>query len=515
MRTSRLVLYAVVAIGGGAVLAIEILGTRLLGPFYGVSLFLWSALITVTLAALSLGYVVGGRWADRGPTFSRIALVFLAAGSWLLVTPWVRRSILDLTEPMGLRAAVLVSSFLLFFPPLALLGIVGPYAIRLKTRSVEEVGRTAGDVYAVSTVASVVAALLTGFVLIPNVGVMRLVMGTGGMLLVGAGLAFLADRRGGLAMLLLVAALGGGGLAAWRLPGESPRPDLGLLAVRQSPYAELRVLDWEDSRILLIDGGGHSVIDRNRGRSLYPYVVTLDIARFFFPGPGKLLLVGLGGGSVARSYDETGWDVTAVEIDPMVVELAREYFDLGDAARVTVQDGRRFLAEEDDRYDIIVLDAFGSSSIPFHLVTEEAFALVRERLTSDGVLGINVESRGWHGPFVQALGATLKTSFSEVLALPLAEPRDAFGNLVLLASNRKLAFSEDELGRPRDFLDDSYWHWAVVTRNHAWDNRFDPGPEGGRILTDDLSPVDIWAEEINLQARRELHRDYDWKQLSY
>jgi len=514
MTGSRFLLYAVVAIGGAAVLAVEILGTRILGPFYGMSLFLWSALITVTLAALSLGYVVGGRWADRKPSFSILALILLLAGAWLLVTPWLRRSMFDLTEPLGLRAAVLASSTLLFFPPLALLGMVGPFAIRLRTRRVEEVGRTAGDVYAVSTVASVAAALATGFVLIPNVGVTRLVLGTGGVLVAGSGLALLAEKRGGRAALVLLLAVGGVGLAAWRAPGGA-RPEDGLLTVRQSPYAELRVVDWEDSRILLIDGGGHSVIDRARERSLYPYVVTLDIAQYFFNDPGKLLLVGLGGGSVARNYDETGWDVTAVEIDPVVVELAREYFDLGDAARVVVEDGRRFLADDDEHYGIIVLDAFGSSSIPFHLVTEEAFALVRDRLTPDGILCINIEVRGWFDPFVQALGATLKTSFRNVLALPLSEPRTEFGNLVLLASNRELDLPPGSIGQPRDFADDLYWHWVSVTRNHAWQNRFDPAPEGGRILTDDRTPVDLWAEEINLEARRRLHEDYDWKKIAY
>jgi hypothetical protein len=113
------------------------------------------------------------------------------------------------------------------------------------------------------------------------------------------------------------------------------------------------------------------------------------------------------------------------------------------------------------------------------------------------------------------MGATLKTSFEHVLALPLAEPRDAFGNLVLVASNRELDLPEAALGRPSEFLDDHYWHWAVVTRNHAWDNRFDPAPEGGVVLTDDLNPVDLWAEDINLEARRRLHRDYDWKEIAY
>ena len=179
---SKWYLYIAVFVGGAAVLAIEILGTRILGPFYGVSLFLWSALISVTLIALSVGYAVGGRWADRGATFSRLYWLLAGAGIWTLLIPWLRAPVLFIAEPFGLRFAVLVAAFILFVPPLTLLGMVSPYAIRVRASSLNVVGRTAGDLYAVSTVGSVVAALLTGFVLIPNVGVTRLTYLIGGML---------------------------------------------------------------------------------------------------------------------------------------------------------------------------------------------------------------------------------------------------------------------------------------------------------------------------------------------
>ncbi|MGH7600761.1 MAG: fused MFS/spermidine synthase, partial [bacterium] len=107
-------LYFIVFISGAAVLAVEILGTRILGPFYGVSLFLWSALITVTLAALSLGYAIGGRWADKSATLSRLCSLVAGAGAWLLLIPWLKQPLLVLTESLGLRFAVLVSAFVLF-----------------------------------------------------------------------------------------------------------------------------------------------------------------------------------------------------------------------------------------------------------------------------------------------------------------------------------------------------------------------------------------------------------------
>jgi MFS family permease len=240
-------LYLVVFVGGAAVLAIEILGTRILGPFYGVSLFLWSALITVTLVALSAGYAIGGRWADRVATPNRLYYLLLAAGLWTLLVPWLRDPILVVAEPFGLRFAVLVAAFILFAPPLTLLGMVSPYAIRVRASSLSVVGTTAGDLYAISTLGSVVAALLTGFVLIPSVGVVRLTLMTGGILLItaAAGLALrLGSRKRQLAALSVVPLAP---LALWGLPSDGPDPGQGLLAVEQSPYAEIRVLDWNSS----------------------------------------------------------------------------------------------------------------------------------------------------------------------------------------------------------------------------------------------------------------------------
>ncbi|UCE01896.1 MAG: fused MFS/spermidine synthase [Candidatus Latescibacterota bacterium] len=513
---SSVALYVIVFISGASVLAVEILGTRILGPFYGVSLFLWSALITVTLAALSVGYAIGGRWADRGPRFSRLAWMMTGAGLWLFLVPWIRRPLLELLEPVGLRAAVLFAATLLFFPPLMLLGMVSPYAIRLKALRLDEVGRTAGSIYAISTVASVVAALATGFLLIPNVGVVRLTMWIGLFLLVGAGVAWATDRASGVQRLVALLLIVAGGVVAAALPVGRADPERGLLAVEQSPYAEIRVVEVEDTRILFIDGGGHTIVDRLTGETLFPYAVVMDLLENFYDERGDMLLVGLGGGSIARSFAMRGWSIDAVEIDPVVVRFAYDYFRLEPwHATVHTMDARHHLLTHDKSYDLIVLDAFGSSAIPFHLVTQEAFGLVASRLNSDGVLALNVESHGWRTQLVRSLAATLRQHFAHVRAMPLSEPPTTFGNLVLLASQRELEFDEDRLERALDYISDPYMHWAVLQRNHAWDNRFEPQWQQARVLTDDLNPVDVWSENLNLEARRVLHGDENWNRLGW
>jgi len=497
-------LYVVVAVSGAGVLALEILGTRLLGPFYGVSLYLWSALISVTLAALAAGYALGGRWADRGATPTRLTGLLAAAGVWIMAVPWLRQPLLAASEGLGLRAAVLVTSTVLFFPPLLLLGMVSPIAIRIHATSLDRVGRSAGNLYAVSTLASVAAALATGFWLIPVVGVHRLTVATGVALLIAALIAWLAGgpargRTVTASMLLLPGALG-----AWSVWQPAPRP-LHTVFTGDSPYAEIRVVDRRALRYFVIDGGIHTIIRSGTPENHHAYVHVAKLASDLFADPGRMLLVGLGGGAAAREFTRDGWKVSAVEIDPMVVSTARTYFDLQPHwAEIHVDDGRHLLAHTDERYDLILIDAFGSSSIPFHLVTREAFALARSRLTPGGVLALNVEAVGWQDPLVESLGATLGTQFHNVLALPIAEPPDQIGNLILLASDRAMDISDAALGNPADYVADDYLHWTIVLRNHAWDNRFTP--QGGQILTDDLNPVDVWAERINLVARRDLHR---------
>ncbi len=490
---SRLGLYCLVFISGGAVLALEILGTRILGPFYGVSLFLWSALISVTLLALSAGYALGGRWADRGPRSGRLYSLLAGAGIWVLTIHWLKRPVLLLTEPFGLRPAVLVAAFILFAPPLMLLGMVSPYAVRLRATRLEVVGRSAGDLYAVSTVGSVVAALLTGFILIPNVGVSRLTSSIGLVLLLTAAAGFLLGgrgaRKGAAGWLLLLLAASSGVIGLNRGENAEGR----LIAVQQSPYAEIRVVDFEDRRYLLIDGGVHTIVDPSTFESHFPYTAVLGLIDHFMDEPGELLLIGLGGGSVAKDFSARGWRVEAVEIDPVVISMARRHFGLDESDGAFFEaEGKAFLRQASKLYDLIVMDAFGSSSIPFHLVTVESFELIASKLARGGIFALNLESGGWEGKIVSSLAQTLDRVFENVTVLPAHGQPDGLGNLIVMASHKPA-----ELSRPlqRNFArrDERY-------RIFAWDNRFFPVGEG-QVLTDDLNPVEI-AEAMPPWRRR-------------
>ena len=503
----NLYLYLIVFVSGASVLAIEILGTRILGPFYGVSLFLWSALITVTLAALSVGYLIGGRLADKGPTIRRLCLIIAVAGTWLLIIPWIKYPILDAANPFGLRFAVLVAAFLLFAVPLTLLGMVGPYAIRLRTSSVKEVGRISGNIFAISTVASVFSALLTGFFLIPNFGINRLTLSIGVILIITSFVGLFANLilkfislAVGIIFLIFITSF-------WNYNLDGLDPKRGVIAIEQSAYGEIRVIDIKDKRHLVIDGGVHSFVDQESWKSHFPYVPVMDINKLFFKNQGDMLLIGLGGGSIVKNYERDKWAVDVVEIDPVVSEIARKYFDLESSnANIYTEDGRKFLINRKKKYDLIIMDAYGSSSIPFHLITSESFGLIASRLKPGGIFAVNIYSLGWRDVMVKSLAETLITQFKQVVVLPITEPPNILGNLVVIASDRELDISEELLGRPKDFLFDKYLHWYTLQINHAWDNRFVPEKDDEtKIFTDDLNPVDLMNERIKLKGREVLH----------
>ena len=507
-------LHIVVFVCGAAVLCIEILGTRILGPFYGVDIFLWSSLITVTLAALSIGYIVGGRIADTHASVNRLCRMILIAGLWMIAVPWLKHPVLDISEPLGLRAAILLSAFVLFFPPLMLLGTVGPFAIKLKTANLSKVGSISGNLFALSTVGSVLSALATGFFLIPQIGVQRLTLGVGFVLLITAIIGLLSNKKSAITTLTTLIVLPVIGFILLQFAGERPAPEEGLLAIEQSPYAELRVVDTDAGRHLLIDGGIHSLVDTSTWESSLRYTAVMDLPKYFFKSPGTMLLIGLGGGSLVKQYAHASWNVDAVEIDPAVIRLAQTYFNLKPTeGNIYEMDGRRFISTTNNRYDVILLDAFGSSAIPFHLVTKEAFGLIAAHLTTQGIFALNVETIGWNDPIINNLASTLQHVFREVLVLPIEEPPNSFGNIILLASDRKLEpvqEPERNVG-----LDPDWRYGPSYQKVHAWDNRFTPRTNNTLVFTDDLNSIGLRAGEINLAARKDLHQYFQHTGMSW
>lgn len=504
---------------GALVMVIEVLGSRVIGPFFGSSLFVWTALITVSLLSLAVGYALGGQLADRFPSRDWLYGLILVAGLLTALVPWIKPWVIEVSVPLGLRLGALVSSTLLFALPLLLLGCVSPYVVRIATSEMGQLGRTVGLLYAMSTAGSFVGTAATGFWVIGALGVSKAYLLTGALLVMLSVSYFVFFRRRWMtaAALVPVAALF---LAAWGTAKQLPQArladgtDVRMIEGRDSFYGSVKVVDYRGARggirEMLINGLVQGGVDIDTGQSVYEYSYLLEILPMTVrPQSRSALLVGLGAGMVARGYAERGVDVEAVDIDPVVVDMAQKHFALRLPRPVVVDDARYHLARDGQRFDIVMMDAFTGDSSPSHLLTTEALARVRERLSQDGVLAINLIGRmGVLGPqgeigreslLLASVVRTLKTQFEHVLAFPMFDPASSQGgNIVLLARNGDLS---PALNVPAASLVTIHPLAVDGVRQALGRARPVSAPEG-IVLSDDFNPMDVLDVDLLEHVRQ-------------
>lgn len=429
------------ALCGALVMVVEVLGSRVIGPFFGVSLFVWTSLITVTMVALAAGYAIGGHWSDRKSSPDWLYGIIMVSGILEILIPVLKGPILQMSLPLGLRWGSLTSAFLLFGPSLFLLGCVSPYVVKIAAREMHNIGRTVGSFYAISTVGSVIGTLLTGFVLIAYLGVNQIFLLAGALLIALGIVYFVFFRRKWVAMLAAI-------VPFLLLPHETHvtkvMPDgtrVERIANRDSFYGNLKVVDYSyqstHNRELLIDGLVQGGIDMSSGQSVYEYAYLLQFLPYALNPEGKnCLVIGLGAGLVPAWYKAQGVDTEVVDIDPAVIEIARSYFSFNPAIPVHVEDARYFLINTKQRYDFMVLDVFNGDTTPGHLLSVEAMRLAKQRLSPNGVLAINlVGSLKHHTLMTASVIKTLQSVFDQVAIYPAfnASSGEGTGNIEIVA----------------------------------------------------------------------------------
>ena len=475
-------LHATLFVSGAVVMVLELLGTRLLAPLYGTGLPVWSAQITVTLAALAVGYWSGGALADRRPSAGPfLAILVLAALATLLVRP-LATPVLQATSGLGLRAGVLVAAALLFGPALALLGMLGPFACRLHPAHAAATGRAVGRLYAVSTAGSVAGALLAGNVLAPALPLGRIfqlaALALAAMAVVGA---VVTRRRRAAAGALAV-------LATAALPAGHPALPRGVRLVRddQSFFQRVQTIDADGQRWLLLDGLVHThVLLEGDDPVRCEYARAAELVPAVRAGARRFLAIGCGGGAMIRLLQGGDRTFDVVELDEAVVRAARE--DFGAAVPGAVfhaGDGRAFL-RGGGTWDAALVDVVSTETMPEHLSSSAFFGELKRALRPGGVALFNsIGAPG--GAALASFGRTLAAAFGRVRGFT-AHLEEGATNVVWLATDGPLELPE--------------------ALREAYEPRaYDPGP-GGIVLTDDHNPVNAWNAELGLAFRRRLH---DW-----
>lgn len=503
---SRLTIGTAVFACGAFVMCFEIIASRILAPYIGTSTYIWTSLIGVILASLSLGYHLGGRLADRRPDVRVLAALIFGSGILVAVTELIKEVVLSFisSAPIGIELRAVTASILLFAPASVCLGCVTPYAVKLRVTALSDTGKTVGGLYALSTVGSIVGTFTAGFFLVPFVGSTRtLYLISGGLVAISAMLAALRPTTQTIAGIIVLALS-----VIWNEAGIYSMSVQNDLHDVDTEYSRVRVFKTAHPRsgrpieALATDPYSiQSAMLLDSDEPAFEYSRYYHLARHFIPDFQSVLMIGGAGYSVPkellRTYPSIRLDV--VEIDPQMTALARKYFRLNDDRRMNVfhEDGRTFLNNyRGQKYDVIMMDAFSSLfAVPYHLTTVECVQEISRNLKDDGVVIFNLGSSisGPASNFLQAELATYQKVFDRVWVFKVYQDLadDRLQNLIIVASKKgrdPSSFSSDpEIAR---LLSHRYTNPIELTKP---------------ILTDDLAPVEYYnsiAQDINLKQIR-------------
>lgn len=505
MTLSRYLLPATVFLTGASVLIVEILAVRVLSPYYGNTIFTVSSVISVILLALSAGYYVGGRMADRNPSLQRFFGIILASGLLLLLLQFIGTLALPrLGEALSLEAGPLVSSALLFLLPALLLGMLSPYAVKLQSVAFPDqgIGSAAGVIFFWSTVGSITGSLAAGFVLIPRFGIHEILIANA-IALFALGfvpLAWLRARASRLAASVVMLALIVGASSFVQPPTETS-PDETIVYVKDGVYQKITVYEGpyygRPTRFLLLDRSesGAMFLDNDDPAELvYDYTKYYSLYKLFTPRVERALVLGGGAYSIPKALvsELPNAVVDVAEIEPSFFDLSKQYFRVEESPRLRnyIQDGRRFLQDADDQYDLIFGDVYYSYfSVPPHFTTVEFFELAKARLRPGGVFIANMigDLSRRQPSLIMAELKTFQSVFPNSYYFAVDSPAiaDLLQNVTLVGYNGDARFdlSPSTLARHPDEL-----IRLLPYKRLDVDRRFELSPYP--LLTDNFSPVE-------------------------
>jgi len=493
IEISKYVLEIAVFMCGAIVMVFELVGSRVLGPYFGTSIFIWTSLIGIILGSLSLGYYLGGKIADKQPNFKSLSLIIFLAAISIGLTVLIKDLLLVALRNnfTDIRTSSVLASLLLFLPTSVFLGMVSPFAVKLKMNNLNTSASTVGNLYAISTAGSIVGTFLSGFYLIPHFGTNKLLIILSITLII---ISFmLHKKRGGKIKLSFLVIL----IISWFAMNEFNYMselkgfiDIDTAYNRVWIYDHIHLGTNKMVRTMGINNENHSSMFLDSDALVNEYTEYYHLAKHFNPDFKKTLMIGGAGYSYPKNfllrYPEATIDV--VEIDPGVTELAKKYFRLEKNPRLTIyhEDGRVFLNKTQEKYDVIFGDAFSSRySLPYQLTTKEAVIKKYNILNDDGVVILNIISaiEGEKGKFLRAEYATYKSLFPQVYLFPVADLSDPnkVQNIILIAlkSEKDQTFSNDNQ-KINEYL------------QRLWKKTIDTDVP---ILTDDFAPVDYYINK--------------------
>ncbi|MFA6451040.1 MAG: fused MFS/spermidine synthase [bacterium] len=485
-----------VFVSGMAVMALELSASRLYAPYFGSSVFVWAGLIGALLLFLAIGYHIGGNMSRAGAGPDRLFMLTLAGSVYAGASPYIAMPVMSyMADRAGffgnMLPGVLLTTLVALAAPLILFGCALPLATGILSRGERDAGSVAGMLYALSTAGSIIGVFLPVLVTLPTIGTRLtfLVFSAAPALVAAAGLARVKWL---LALIVFIPY----GIMAHAIPIKGFAPGEKMIAERETEYNYARIVKQNGMRQMTIDQGWLTYSNIIPGR------LKTDSYRDYFPlakllsgdpdYPKNVCILGAAGGTDARILKHTfpQTKITGVEIDPGLIELGNKYMELKAATdRIVISDGRAFLRADREKYDLIVVDVYNQSYIPFHMATVEFFLLVRERLTERGVVAFNVAWRtGDDMRLVHRCANTLSRVFPSVYIRQMA-PKT---NIILFATVKKTPL--EKMNSVYNAVDNEYIR-EIADENPIPLQIYSTNNKTNEVFTDDLAPVEQLTDD--------------------
>ncbi|MEK6751467.1 MAG: fused MFS/spermidine synthase [Chloroflexota bacterium] len=489
-----------VFISGMTTLAAELTAGRLIGNVFGTSNLVWASIIGLILIYLTLGYFLGGKWADANPTPGAMYRILAWAAFTVALVPYIAgpvlRSAASAFEALsvGIMAGSFVAVLILFIVPITLLGAISPFAIRLSVDDASKAGQISGQIYATSTLGSFIGTFLPTLVTIPTIGTTKtfLVFGLFLLFVALAGLGKFASRNEMLKLIWMPIALA---VIAILSAGQALKNNTGQVYEAESAYNYIQVQEINGFTLLrLNDGQGiHSIYHPDTLFYNGPWE-QFSVGPYFYANRSpddvqRMAIVGLAAGTAARQATAIyGEDllIDGFELDEEIVEVGEKYFGLNlPNLTVHIGDGRLNLDRSQNKYDIIAIDAYRPPYIPPHMTTLEFFEICASHLTDNGALTLNVGSVPGDRRLIDGLATTMATIFPSVHVM------DIPGTLnTMLFATKQPTTVEDFASNMTRLAQNTSLNPLLVTTMATTFTSMKPGYETTTVFTDDLAPIE-------------------------
>jgi len=470
-----------VFISGIVSMGIEILAGRVLAPEFGSTIYTWGSIIGVSLLALSLGYIRGGRTAKQATLQSLDSLLIISAVYIIFLTVFGDELLTLLSAfPVSPQYAAILPVLILFGPPTYFLGFISPYAVELSSK--EEKGEASGHFYALGTIGSIIGAFGTTFVLIPWFAVSTIYVFFACLSVTPLIRNWSSWRSYSIVIFAVI---------GYFVAGTTVTPGNTIYEIN-TPYQDLRVSEEEGVRTLYLDGQQQSAMYINN-TTAYPWTYTryFHIPFLLSDSIDNVLFVGGGGFSGPKRFVEEGVSVDVVELDQGVIDTAKTYFNVSESNNLQIHtgDGRDFLQRTNKTFDVVFLDAYRKYKVPFHLTTKEFITRIYEKTTPTGMVFSNVigTSSGPGSEFSRAQYKTINSVFDTTYYFPTSDVNVA-QNIEIIGTKQPRITQRELLRRNQD-----YTRMDLSTEIQQLQQ---PNTSDVPILQDDYAPVESLLEPL-------------------